>query len=237
MKLPSLDHHHSNISPESTLTETARDLSQWMDQGNLWQGHQTPNLTRPVMSTGYAELDKELPGGGWQAGRVCEMYHQGMGAGELTLLLPALAALSQQSRWVLWVAPPARPFAPALAQAGIEVNHMLMVHPRSYKEAIWCMEEAMRSGHCSAVLGWLWEWRKSHIRRLQLAATEQNCHCWLWPQTGYDPSGSPAAFRLKVGRPVEMAQRQTHLQVELLKRRGRWPGKPFLLDTRTRHSA
>lgn len=210
-------------APSEAVSTTP--LQQLLSQGGIWSGRQTPEAFRQTISSGYPALDAELPGNGWQSGQVCEIWHQSLGQGELSLILPALAQLSQQPRWILWVGPPAWPCGPALAHAGVQVERMLLVHPRDYREAIWCMEEGLRSGHCSAVLGWPQEWHKSHIRRLQVVAAEQNTYCWLWPQTPFDPSGSPAALRLGVQR---ASLRQ--LQVECFKRRGSWPGKAFLVD-------
>ncbi|WP_051219324.1 translesion DNA synthesis-associated protein ImuA [Oceanobacter kriegii] len=216
--------------PESR-SHTANDpashsvLDQVLDRGDVWQARRQPEFARKQVSSGFPELDAQLPGGGWQAGQLCEIYQQGLGTGELSLILPALAKLSQQPRWILWVAPPAIPYAPTLSQAGVNLKHILVVRPKSYKEAIWCLEEGLRSGHCSAVLGWLGEWHKQHIRRLQIAAADADSHCWVWPQTGFDASGSPAALRLGVQR---LSARQ--LQVQCFKRRGSWPGKDFIVD-------
>ncbi|WP_221801778.1 translesion DNA synthesis-associated protein ImuA [Oceanobacter mangrovi] len=212
-------------SSMQTTSHTNTALSQVQDQGQVWQACRQPSLPGSVISSGFSELDQQLPAGGWQAGQLCEIYHQGLGSGEISLVLPALAELSQQPRWILWIAPPALPYAPALTLAGVNLKHILVVHPKSYQEAVWCMEEGLRSGHCSAVLGWLAEWHKPHIRRLQVAANDSRSHCWLWPQTGFDASGSPAALRLGVQR-LSASQ----LQVQCFKRRGSWPGNPFNID-------
>ena len=196
-----------------------------MQKGHVWTAQQHSQPQRGVLPSGYAALDQQLPGGGWQSGQLCEIYHPAPGSGELSVIAPALAALSQQPRWILWVAPPAIPYAPALEQAGIQSQRILMVHPRSYQEAVWSMEEGLKSGHCSAVLGWLSEWDKQHIRRLQIACQEQHSHCWLWPQRSPDLSGSPAALRLQVSRTSAST-----LQLHFLKRRGAWPGTPFTLS-------
>ena len=87
------------------------------------------------------------------------------------------------------------------------------------------IEEGLKSGHCSAVLGWLSEWDKQHIRRLQIACQEKNAHCWLWPQREADTSGSPAPVRMQVRR-----NSSSTLEVNLLKCRGTWPGTPFTVS-------
>ncbi|GGY43346.1 hypothetical protein GCM10011297_15150 [Bacterioplanes sanyensis] len=200
-----------------------KTLQHMLQQGQVWQAER-PSLIESV-SSGYPALDETLPGGGWNLGAVHELYSHAPGQGELSLLLPALAQLSQQPRWIVWVGAPWMPNATALAMAGVNCERILLVHPKDYQQAMWSMEEALRSGHCSAVLGWPTQWHKAHIRRLQIAAAEQQALCWLWPQTPLDVSGSPAAIRLGV-------RRASHQQVEIecFKRRGGWPLAPFCIE-------
>lgn len=200
-----------------------KTLEHMLQQGQVWQAQRPQSAA--TLSSGYYVLDNALPGGGWNLGAVHELYHAGPGQGELSVLLPALAQLSQQPRWIVWVAPPLLPNATALSMAGINCERLLLVHPKNYQQAIWSMEEALRSPHCSAVLGWPQEFHKAHIRRLQTAAAEHNSLCWLWPQTPFDASGSPAAIRLGIRR-----QQAQQLQVECFKRRGGWPLPPFYID-------
>lgn len=199
-----------------------------LDNGYVWQAQQSldqrANQHFSGVSSGYEALDTELPMGGWQPGQVCEIYHRSMGVGELSIVLPALAKISHQKKWVLWVAPPAMPYAPALKGAGINIDRVLVVHPKTHQEALWCLEEGLKSGHCSAVLGWLYQWDKNPIRRLQLAAQQSNSYCWLWPQMELDLSGSPAALRLTVQR-----ENPWQLKIKFYKRRGAWPSQKFTI--------
>ncbi|WP_430459892.1 translesion DNA synthesis-associated protein ImuA [Thalassolituus sp. LLYu03] len=211
----------------------ATTLHQVLNQGQVWPARAQQQALRPApaLSTGFESLNRELPASGWQAGQVCEIYagaHSGQG--ELSLILPALASLSREPRWILWVGGPTLhnrrllPQPAALLQAGIDIRRILLVHPRDEQQALWSLEEGLKSGHCSAVLGWPSTLNKPHIRRLQLAASQHNSYCWLWPQCPFDSTGSPAALRLGVERVNEQ-----EVQVECYKRRGLWPGQPFRL--------
>ena len=51
--------------------------------------------TVTTISTGFAELDQCLPGGGWPMGSLIEILHDICGIGELSLLLPALSRMVQ----------------------------------------------------------------------------------------------------------------------------------------------
>ena len=139
-------------------------LQQVLQRGQVWSANDCPEKPHDVLASGFSQLDQYLPAHGWQPGQVCEIYAP-PGHGEVSLVLPALRQLSQQQRWMLWVAPPAIPYAPALHQSGIQLERILVVQSDDYQQALWCMEEGLRSGQCSAVLGWPQQWHKSHIRR------------------------------------------------------------------------
>ena len=86
--------------------------------------------------------------------------------------MPALAALcgeQHEGGWLAWVSPPYQPYAPALAACGIDIDRVLVVRSGP---AAWVMEQALRSGSCSAVLGWVNAIDMSSLRRLQLAAEQ-----------------------------------------------------------------
>ena len=80
----------------------------------IWRGDQLAHSGVETLPTGFAELDEQLPGGGWPRGALTEILIEREGIGELRLLLPALVHASQQSGWLAWVAPPHVPYAPAL---------------------------------------------------------------------------------------------------------------------------
>ena len=210
-----------SLSPNHNIST----LERYFQRGQVWKGGQTPELSgTPILDSGYAELNRELPAKGWRAGQVCEIYTQAPGSGEFSLLLPALAKLSQQERWIMLVAPPAIPYAPALKMAGINTERLLMVHPANHKEALWCIEEGLRSGQCSAVLGWLTETNSTSVRRIQLACEEQQNHCWLWPERSAETKATAAPVRMSVRR-----HSAREAAVRFIKRRGSWPGSEFIL--------
>src|ERR1700753_1694876 len=132
---------------------------------------------RPVWSTGKSSLDARLPGGGWPTASLIEVLLDDTGLGEVQLFLPALVACqrsvgssSGDAPWVVWIAPPHEPYAPALAQQGIELGRLLIVRPATATEALWAAEQALSSGVCAAVLLWLKGTDDRWLRRLKLAA-------------------------------------------------------------------
>src|SRR3979490_1256844 len=88
----------------------------------IWRGQALSSVS-PTVSTGYAELDRQLPGSGWPTAALTEVLGLQEGIGELQLVLPALARLSTAGKRVVWLAPPHLPYAPALAAAGGDLAH------------------------------------------------------------------------------------------------------------------
>ena len=197
------------------------NTDQLLQHPNLWRAGQLDNTpVQPGVTTGYAQLDAELPGGGWPAGGLMEFMLSAAGIGELRLLAPALGELSQQQRWIAWINPPFIPYAPALAAAGIEIEKILLIHPRCHDDTLWALERAAKSGSCSCVLAWP-DARKLKLKdtqRLQLASKQgRTLTCLFRPHTAHRHS-SMAELRLalKSATPGEV-------RLDILKRRGGWP--------------
>ncbi len=188
----------------------------------LWRGGRAA-ATPATVPTGFRRLDACLPGGGWPLATVVELLLPAAGVGELRLLLPALRALSAAQpgapRWIAWLAPPHLPYAPALADAGLDPAHTLIVQPRAGLDRLWAMEQALRSGACTVVLGWADAAGDQALRRLNLAAGEGQSLGFLFRPAGRRHEPSPAALRLL------LTARGTGLDVEILKSRGGMPAR------------
>ncbi len=63
-------------------------------RGRIWRGNGGAHSARVALPTGFAALDRYLPGGGWPLGPLIEVFVERYGVGELSLLIPALAALT-----------------------------------------------------------------------------------------------------------------------------------------------
>lgn len=184
----------------------------------LWRGADAVPTAPPDdgLATGLAALDAVLPRQGWPAAGLVEVLSTAHGVGELSLLLPALAALSRRDKPVLLVAPPFRPYAPAWQRAGVRLSR-LQVLEAATTEALWAMEQALRAGCCSAVLGWPAEAEARALRRLQVAAETGQTLGFLFRAVAAARSPSPAPLRLQ----VEQAPCGSALRI--LKCRGRHP--------------
>jgi hypothetical protein len=174
---------------------------------DVWRGGETARVVVPSIPTGFAALDALLPGGGWPRGALTEILPECEGIGELSLLAPALAWLSRQDLWIAFVAPPHLPYAPALATAGIDLARVVMIRPEKSSDILWAMEQALRSGSCSAVLAWLPFLNERGARRLQLAAEAGGGWGVYFSPATPATALSPAALRLALspaaGKPAE----------------------------------
>src|SRR5882724_6348826 len=155
------------------------ELARLLEHPAIWRG--TSVARAEVLSSGFAALDERLPGGGWPRSGLIEILVSRLGVGELTLLLPMLAALTSGplARSCVWVAPPFEPFAPALAAHGVALERVLVVRvPAAQKRnrrgsldgILWAFEQSLGSGACDLVMAWAKRPRSKEIRRLQLAA-------------------------------------------------------------------
>ncbi len=194
---------------------THQQLSELLAHPSVWRGRS--RATVPTISTGFAALDAGLPGGGWPRHGLIEILTPRPGVGELYLLLPALAALSQGSpaRWCTWVSPPHEPFAPALAAQGVAVDRMLVVRTHL---PLWAHEQALRSGACEMALAWLPRASPRAVRRLQLAAEQGRALGVLCRSQRFAQLASPAILRVLLEPFTEPGRHGA--RISLIKSRG-----------------
>jgi len=193
--------------------------------GRIWQADRFAQRPGAVLPTGFSALDAELPGGGWPAGALIELLLERPGVGELSLLLPLLGRTPPE-QWIVWLAPPLLPYAPALARAGVPLARLLIVRPEHPHALLWAARQAAVSGSCSAVLAWMPRIDNTGLRRLQLAAEESATPLFLFRPDAVAGQPSPAPLRLM------LSARSAQLEVRILKRRGPPAARPLLLDLR-----
>lgn len=195
-------------------------LTTLTERGDLWSGQHWPQHRIAALATGHAELDAILPGGGWPAAALTELFYSTPGQGELRLLLPTLARLSQtDKRWQIWCNAPFRPHGSALAHWGLQLDRLLLCQTSSEAELCWALEQSLSSGGSQAVLAWVAQLDPRRLRRLQLAAEKSAVPLFLLRPASLQHQASMAALRLVI-EPEQAEQ----LHCRVLKRRGGWPG-------------
>jgi hypothetical protein len=190
-------------------------LDKLVQNGRVWRGDRTAAPDGQRLPSGIAGLDGLL-GGGWPRGALTEILVQQVSG--ISLLVPLLARLSEQGRWLVWVAPPRLPYAPALAAHGVRSERLLLVRRTDPDQDLWACEQALRSAACGAVLAWPGRLQDAQLRRLQLAAEQGDCLGVLFRDARARRQASPAALRLSV------TPEPGGLRVRVLKRRGGFGG-------------
>ena len=200
-------------------------LARLLEHPAIWRGRSAAQAE--TLPTGYAELDVSLPGKGWPRTGLIEILVSRFGVGELPLLFPALATLTQRptARWCVWIAPPLEPYAPALLAHGAALERMLVVRDRAASEGtpsggapevLWAFEQTLGSGAADIALAWAAQSpRPREIRRLQLAAERGRTLGVLFRPRRAARESSAAVLRVAVEPGAEGGVRVT-----LLKSRG-----------------
>lgn len=201
---------------------TTSALDAVLNHPAIWRGTGCAPAA-PGIPTGFTELDVQLPGGGWPAGAIIEIYAERPGVGELQITMPAAARLTQAGRWLTLIAPLHVPYAPALAHHGVRLDRLLLVEAAAPRDNLWACEQALGTASSGAVLAWQDHLDERALRRLQLAAESASTPLFLFRSARTAPA-SPAALRLHVSRT------QGRTVVRILKRRGGGLPAPIVLD-------
>jgi hypothetical protein len=198
------------------------------------------------IKTGFTQLDDALIGHGWSKADLAEILCDGCGMGELSLLLPAMAQLQGRHQphrhhvqtiktiptagRCIWIAPPYVPYAPALEDAGIDLNRLFIVDTGNkdaptkdarVEDAFWAAEQSLASGAVECVCIWTASAiANTSLRRLKHAAVTGGAICWLMRPTVFAQHASPASLRIKL-----TASEDGGLMLNILKRRGLPPNK------------
>jgi cell division inhibitor SulA/protein ImuA len=193
-------------------------LRQVLTNPLVWRQGREAVIPRVTIPTGFEPLDEWLDGG-WPVGVLTEILFDAEGAGELRLLMPALARLSQTDEqhsqqqetrqvhngasWIAWIAPPHVPYPPALLQHGVNVARLLVAQPDNQPDRLWAMEQALRSTVCGAVLGWFTRADDRSLRRLQLASESGSCWAVVFRKSACAAEASPAPLRIRIQADAE----------------------------------
>lgn len=201
-------------------------LAEVLARGDVWRGDALAGLSAAAdapIPSGHAELDAELPGGGWPRGNLTELLVDRSGFGELGLLLPMLARLSAAGGWLALVAPPCLPHAPAWAAAGLALERLVVI--RAGRQFAWSLEQLLACAGFAGVLAWPDQGIDARaLRRLQVAVEGQPVFAALWRSTAVATQPSPAPLRLA------LAAAEGGVSVRILKRRGRPASSPLHLS-------
>jgi len=182
-------------------------------QPALWRGRDR-YTDEDSIPTGFASLDNALPTRGWCIGGVTEILSSQQGIGEVSLLLPALSKVTREDQWAAFINPPYVPYAPALSNAGIRLDRLLIIDSKNDTDTLWAAEQVLRAGLFASVVAWVDRSTAQKQRRLQLAAETGKTWATVYRPVRDAKEHSPVSVRLQ----ADMAHAQ--LTLTLIKVRG-----------------
>ena len=151
--------------------QTIRDLTRQLQQVERSRGHDPRGKPARSWPTGIDPLDRLLPEGGFLPGTLTEWLTDGAGTGAVTLALIAVRRTLQEIGGALVVVDLQQEFhSGAAAQLGIDLDQLILVRPATTQDALWTLEQALRSAGAVISFGWIEQADNRTLRRLQLAA-------------------------------------------------------------------
>ncbi len=215
----------SNLSASHPVLRDHVRLGGLADESHFSFNGEAP----PGVASSFAVLDAFLPWRGWPVGAMTEIMTDTVGCGELSLLLPAMARLTQEKRPILCIGAPHTLFAPALVQVGIDPAQVTQINPASTlkhnKENLWSTEQALKTGLPGMVV--LWSPTQAHcptetLRRLHMTTIGRET--MLIHFRGASCMSQPSPAWLRFGYAADDA----HIRLQVLKCRGRLLTRPLI---------
>ena len=208
--------------------EQQTSIEQLLQRPDIWQSARRRQQQTGI-STGFDALDSCLHLGGWPCSSMAEILGRQQGIGELQLLLPTLARLTNTGRYCLLLSPPYTPYPAALAAAGVSVDRLLVIDSGNTRQQLWSAEQTLRSGAAGCVIAWFGRQKldTAQLRKLLLAAKHSDTLLFLQRHHSMAQQASPAGLRLLLG-----CTQTGQLQLDVLKQPGGWSGQSITLQRR-----
>jgi len=159
----------------------------------------TPARSGGVLPFGIGAIDQRLADQGLALGGLHEVAARAPALAEdaaATLFLAGVAARASDREPILWALTRFDLYAPGIEQAGLPAKRVLFAQARDDREALAVMEDAVRHGGVSAVVGEVRRVDMTATRRLQLAAADSHIPVLLlrrWRKLESCPLGEPSA--------------------------------------------
>jgi len=164
---------------------------------NAWERSTAPGQAATV-PTGIPGLDELMPGGGWPQAGLVEIIIPDDHTDAMALVLPLLAHLGEQERWLGLVSPPCIPRSRLLQDTRINPLRMQQVNPHAGRSDMWTMEYMLQDGNYSIVLGWPSCDTELVARRLANAALAGDALGILFRYESFTRKASATGLRLRL---------------------------------------
>lgn len=150
----------------------AHIITQLQKEILVLQGFKSTNS--PVLDIGLGPLKEAFPNGSFPLGAVHEFLTAGPEGATATcgFIAGLLAPLMKNGGTALWVSDSRTLFPPALKSFGIQPDRFIFIDLQKERHVIWAMEEALKCGALTAVVGETKSLSFTASRRLQLAVEQ-----------------------------------------------------------------
>ena len=181
----------------------------------VWRGSDLGDAVMHAYSTGWAELDAQLPSGGWPARSLTEILSPQPSLLEFRLTGDALRQATAAGKQVILVGAPKQPHVPGLLRAGLAANQLIWIEADQPAQRKWVVEQIVKSNAAGAIIAWLPQARAEQIRRLQIVSLTCNAPVFLCrpDSSRHESSAAPLRLHAEIGFDWE-------LHVNIFKRRG-----------------
>ncbi len=160
----------AQLAPSSDNASVVQRLSSEV-RGLETAGRQATN--KQTISCGCEALDHCLPNGGYVPGSVVEYLRAMPGCGASTLAFTAAAAAMKSTNgFVVIIDTQHNIYPPALASWGIDLEKVVFVRPQSDVDALWAVDQSLRTPAVAAVVADIERIDDRAARRMQLAAEQ-----------------------------------------------------------------
>lgn len=123
-----------------------------------------------AQDTGLGIIGQSFPNGTFPLGALHEFLSTGQEQSTAAFgFVSGIVGTLMKGAPCVWVSPSTHIFPPALAAFGIEPHHVLFIQAKKPKEALWVVEEALKTDGIAAVVGEMKDLSFMESRRLQLA--------------------------------------------------------------------
>jgi hypothetical protein len=199
--------------PISPINETRSKAALFDKHPHIWRAREKP-VSENKFLLGTRVLDEALHGGIATSGvvRIASLT----GIGEITLFKQVLT-MHRAHKLRVFIKPPAQLQAPWLSSLGVDLEQVIVVLPKTDKEALWAAEQCLKSAACHCVLLWNNTMDAKAARRLQVAASHNDTLCLLFTSPHQQGASFPIALDLS------LHIRDAQLVVNIIKQRHGWP--------------
>jgi protein ImuA len=214
----------------SGLVKRAEIFSELQKEILVLQGFKSASNT--ALDLGLGPIRHAFPNSTFPVGAVHEFLSSSVETGAATsgFISGLLSNLMGKKGTTMWISSSRTLFPPALKNFGIQPDRFVFIDLKKEKDVLWAMDEALKCGALTAVVGELRDIDFTASRRLQLAVEESQVTGFVLRNNPKPPNTTACVSRWKItSLPSETVDGLPgigfpHWKVELLRIRNGKPG-------------